>query len=162
MMRMMRRTLLAATLVGLGLALAWPAAAQDQQSEIDCYDAIVKARIVDQVPSVIPEFDDGSIVMRWPWFVDLDVEAVVKGAVSARRLSVLAVMHTKLITKRHFRWLLRANDTGGYNAVPIFEAKNLPRCEAAAAPALSYLRPTDGKTLADLRRDGEKRYKSYR
>jgi len=162
MLRMMRRALLALTVVGLGLALAWPAAAQDQQSEIDCYDAVVKARIVDQVPSVIPEFDDGSIVMRWPWFVDLDVEDVVKGSVAARRLSVLAMMHTNFITNRHFRWLLRANVTGGYNAVPTFEAENLPRCKATAAPAQSYLRPADGKTLADLRRDGEKRYRSYR
>ena len=62
----------------MGPTVLWPVAAA-AQSEDDCYDARVSAVVVQQVPTVLPDMDDGSIVIRWPWIVDLEVTSVLEG-----------------------------------------------------------------------------------
>lgn len=146
----------------LAMVVACPfAAAAPEDAAFDCYDALVSARIVRQVPSAYPGCGDGCIVMSWPWFIDLDVRRVPDGALPNRKLSVLTIQHTSFragLGSR--RWLLRRNALGGYNASTFFEPKKIRRCDAGTAPMKPYLRPAQGKSLADLRREGEQRYGS--
>lgn len=126
--------------------------------EADCYDADVSARIVSQIPTVFPNDDDGWITISWPWIVDLDVSRVYSGEARRGRMSVLAVLHTyyrRDLGSR--RWKLRRNDLGGFNLLR--GAENLRvRCAADQPPATAYIKPPDGQTLEDLRREGLKHY----
>lgn len=121
----------------------------------DCYDRIVRATIAAQVPSPVPELDDGAIVMRWPWFVDLVIE---RPGGKAERLSVQTVQHTYLSRRLRGRWLLRRNGMGGYNAWMRSEAPDAKRCARDAPPARPFLGAESQAALARLRRDGEARY----
>ena len=70
-------------------------------SDIECYDAKVRAKPVAQVPTVFPQSDDPSvIIMSWPWFVDLDVRRVLQGDVEKGRLETLAVLHTGYVRNK--------------------------------------------------------------
>lgn len=140
--------LMAVTILGAGVAKA---------QEADCYDAEVSARVVSQTPTVFPESDDGWIVMSWPWIVDLNISRVHSGDVRRGRLTVLAVLHTSY--RRDLgsqRWKLRRNDLGGFNLLR--GAEELGRCASDQPPATAYIRPPDGQTLEDLRRQGRERY----
>lgn len=126
--------------------------------DAECYDAEVSARIVSQIPTVLPDSDDGWIVMSWPWIVDLDVSRVHSGDARRGPLTVLAVLHTNyrrdLGTRR---WKLRRNDLGGFNLLR--GAENLTiRCANDQPPAKAYIIPPNGQTLEDLRREGRKHY----
>lgn len=126
--------------------------------EADCYDAEVSARIVSQIPTVFPDSDDGWIVMSWPWIVDLDVSRVHSGNARRGRLTVLAVLHTyyrRDLGSR--RWKLRRNDLGGFNLLSGAEDVTV-RCPADQPPATAYIKPSDGQTLEDLRREGREHY----
>jgi hypothetical protein len=159
---MRRSTATAAVLSAMIFACALPAVAQGHADDtFDCYDVRVSARIVRQVPSAYPDCGDGCIVTSWPWFIDLDVGRVLDGVLSDRKLSVLTIQHTSFRAGLGFRrWLLRRNTLGGYNAIAFFEPKEIRRCDADAAPMEPYLRPSNGKTLSDLRREGEALYNS--
>jgi hypothetical protein len=121
----------------------------------DCYDRIVTATIAEQVPSVVPETDDGSIILRWPWFVDLAVE---RADHRRRRLSVISVQHTYFVADRPARWLLRRNTMGGYNARMKNEAPDAKRCRRDTPPARPYLGAENQAALDTLRREAERRY----
>lgn len=55
------------------------------------------------------------------------------------------------------RWKLRRNDLGGFNLLR--GAENLKaRCAENQPPALAYIKPPDGRTLEDLRREGREHY----
>ena len=146
-------------LSALMLALGLNAQAHARETEAEgCFDLEVTARIVDQVPTVPPEFDDGSIVMRWPWFMDLDVRSGRPGSVAKGKLTVLTLQHTYWTTKRYRRWLLRRNDQGTFNLVGSGNEARLPRCPADTAPASAHIRPAEGGSLESLRREGEERF----
>ncbi|CAN5255705.1 hypothetical protein BH10PSE2_BH10PSE2_02080 [soil metagenome] len=122
--------------------------------EVECYDAEVSARIVSQTPTVFPDYGDGSIVISWPWIVDLDINRVRSGNIRHGHLTVLAVMHNNY--RRDLgsrRWKLRRNDLGGFNLLR--SAENLTtRCGADQPPAKAFITPPDGQTVEDLRREG--------
>src|SRR5690348_1045736 len=118
--------------------MPFSAEAADAQ-RADCYDVKVVARAIEQIPSVIPECDD-CIIMRWPWFVDLQVKRVVEGNVDRKPLRVLTVQHTWMVS-RYSTWRLRRNNLGGFNAVFSETNSSLRRCPAEAAPAVPYIRP---------------------
>lgn len=156
---------IAAILSAMLIAEIPPAAAQDGADITDdCYDALVTARIVRQIPSAFPACGDGCITISWPWFVDLDVRRVLDGTLTGRKLSVLTVQHTSFragLGDR--RWLLRRNNLGGYNARFMYEPREkVRRCSVDAAPEEPYLSPSNGKSLADLRREGEELYNGAR
>lgn len=75
-------------------------AATPARAAEDCYDRIVTATIAAQVPSVVPEMDDGPIILRWPWFVGLAVE---RAGHRRQLLSVISVQHTYFVTGRRAR-----------------------------------------------------------
>jgi hypothetical protein len=133
------------------------ASAQELVS-VPCYDALVSARIVRQIPSVIPDCGTDCIVMRWPWFDDLDIKAVVKGRAPTGRVTVLMMQHTYLLASRAGRWPLRRNELGGFNVVESGDLKRMSACPPNTPPARPYIRPTDGQALADLMKAGEERY----
>ena len=127
-------------------------------TEADCFDVEVSANIVRQTPTVAPECDE-CIIMRWPWIIDLRVRRVHQGSVALGSLTVLTVQHTDFrsdVGSR--RWLLRRNTLGGFNVVYQPDEGKLQRCSADMPAAMPYIRPADGQTLDDLRREGEKHY----
>lgn len=129
--------------------------------DADCYDAEISAEIVRQVPSVFPDSDD-YIVMRWPWFVDLDVERTHSGEVERGRLTVLSVQHTYFREDRGIvRWKLRRNTLDGFNMVGAFGSGPEDRCPPDTPSARPHIDPGDERTLDDIRREGEERYSGY-
>ncbi|MBI1232937.1 MAG: hypothetical protein GC208_00350 [Alphaproteobacteria bacterium] len=149
MMRMLAISLLVVTISPLS------ARADD---EPDCYDAEVSAEIIAQVPTVIPDCDD-CLIMRWPWFLDLDVVRTHSGEIDLGPLTVLSVQHTYFREDRGaIRWKLRRNTLAGYNAVGAFGYGPEEQCQPGTPPARPHFDPGDRRTLDDVRREGEERY----
>lgn len=126
--------------------------------DAECYDVEVSARIVSQIPTVFPDCDDDCIIISWPWIVDLDVNRVHSGEARLGRLTVLAVLHTyyrRDLGSR--RWKLRRNDLGGFNLLRGAEPFTA-RCADDQPPATAYIKPPDGQTLEDFRREGREHY----
>jgi hypothetical protein len=149
------------------LILAFLAAAAGShagaQTGTECFDAEVSATMLRQTPTAFPRCED-CIIMRWPWMVDLDVLRVTEALLLSGRLMVLTVQHAEYRTDTGAaRLFLRRNELGIYNAVHSREER-LPRCSAGSPPANSFISPTAGQTLADLRRESERswgaRYRS--
>lgn len=134
------------------LAAAGPSSAT--ASDIECYDLKIRAKAIAQVPTVYPN-DPDYIVISWPWFVDLKVKKVLEGELSQSRITVLAVLHVPYVTKTR-TWLLRHNTIGTFNLIRSDEP--LPRCAINATAVQPYIRPAEGKTLDDYRREGEAEY----
>ena len=129
-------------------------------SDLECYDAKVRARVIAQVPTVYPRSDDPNvIIMSWPWFVDLDVKRVIGGTIDGKTVMTLAVMHVGYV-KKTLTWLLRKNAAGFYNVVRADDPKALKRCPAGVSEARPYITPAAGKTYADLRREGKTAYRA--
>lgn len=148
----------------LSLTSASAAIASEQAGEAsDCHDAIVKARIIEQVPSVVPDCGPDCIIMVWPWFLDLNVRKVVAGDAPRGRLETLIMLHTSF--RRGLgtqRWWLRRNSLGGFNILRSGDEGVQKRCPLGSPPATSYLDPGPNKTLAVLRAEGERTYRVYR
>jgi hypothetical protein len=143
---------------------ATSAVAQEQSTEPpECYDAIVRARVVEQIPSRIPDCGPDCIVMSWPWFLDLDVKRSEVGNVRPGRLQTLIMLHTSYrrdLGER--RWWLRRNTLGGYTVLRFAESERPERCAAGSPPANAPLRPGPNQTLADLRAEGKRAFGSRR
>lgn len=135
-------------LAALFAGLAQPAAGEPAE----CYDAEVTARLIRQTPTAVPR-DEGWIVMRWPWFLNLDVRRVHVGDLPRGPLTVLTVQHNELRPGVH-RYKLRRTTHGVHNVVPALDG-DPARCPPGAPPARPYLTPGPGQTLDDLRREGE-------
>lgn len=120
-----------------------------------CYDRVVTATVTAHVPVPLPEPADGSIVMHWPWFVDLAVEQPGGGI---ERISAQTMQHTYFKSGLRGRWLLRRNSMGGYNARWQADERGTRRCVRNAPPARPYLSARDQAALDQLRREGEARY----
>jgi hypothetical protein len=133
------------------LALALPAQAEEPPLSLDCFDVLVSARVAKQTPTAIPNCGADCIVMQWPWFVELDVDRVLEGVAPTGRVKVLTVQHTDIRTDKTFRWWLRRNTLGGFNARIAWTTK-LPKCKAGELPAKPHIRPSKGQTLDDLER----------
>ena len=147
-----------ATIAVLFAAAGNSAASSNEVDSPPCYDALVSAKLVRQIPSVIPDCGPDCIVMRWPWFDDLEIKNVVDGLAPAGRLTVLMMQHTYLIATRVGRWPLRRNELGGFNVVEGGDSKRMAACPSNTPPARPYIRPTNGKTLTDLIEEGKQRY----
>jgi hypothetical protein len=147
----------------LGAAAFWiglqSASVANISEQTNCYDVKVGARPVAQIPSVIPT-DPDTIVMRWPWFLDLKVTRVIEGQASRELTNVLSVQHGGLLPRTRV-WWLRKNSAGTFNALYPEHGEQLLRCAADTVPAEPYLRPAAGRTLQDYRREGEREYGSY-
>jgi hypothetical protein len=142
----------------LAIGLSGRADAQDGDTG-ECFDAEVSARITAQVPTPPPEFGDGWIVMRWPWFVDLDVRRSYQGGAPKGNLTVLALQHTYWRSNLGFkRWLLRRNDRGTFNLLGRRKGTTERRCAKDAPPAAAYVKVAEGGSLQALREEGERRY----
>lgn len=151
-----RRFLLSAAIAAAGLGGSPSAAAAPASDGRDCFDAAVRATIVRQTPTPFPEFDDGSIVMRWPWVLELNVERSGRGRVPGGRLTVLTMQHAHYRTHLGARrWLLRRNELGIFNVVEKPKGARLPRCPRGTPPDAPYIRPADGKTLDEIHGEGE-------
>lgn len=131
--------------------------AANAASPPDCFDAEISGRIVRQIPTVLPECGPTCIVMRWPWFLDLQVRRIHRGRVARGPLTVLSIQHTDYGDLDFRRWWLRRNDAGGFNLVPE-DGRARPYCTAGTPPARAYIQPGPGKTLDDLRREGAAHY----
>ena len=144
-------------------ALGWPTSATSSSlpEAQECFDALVVAKVVGQVPSDFPDSDDDYIVMSWPYFIDLEIVRVLEGSIEARKITALSVQHTYWRSDLGARrWWLRRNTAGGYNILRIEDGAVPPRCPQGAAPARAYLEPAPGQTLDEMRKAGERRYGS--
>jgi len=127
-------------------------------SETECFDAEVSARISRQTPTIMPDCGD-CIVMRWPWIVELQIEDVHSGRLERGPATVLTLQHTYYRSDLGARrWWLRRNTLGAYNILQPDEGETLKKCAADSPAARPYIQPSDGKTLEDLRREGEEHY----
>jgi len=145
--------------VFVAMSIGSIAHAQGSDDPTECYDAIVKARIIEQTPSVIPKSDDDSVIIVWPWFLKLNVSKVVVGAAPTGPLLVLSMQHTSFRKGLGWRrWWLRRNSIGGFNLLRFGEADNLPRCLPDGEVAEAFIRPGPNQTLDGLLRDGERAY----
>ena len=146
----------------LASTLALVTALPGPSSEISgtaCYDAEVTAKIANQTPSVIPAPDDGSIIMRWPWFIDLDVQRVRSGQMKRGIVTALSVQHTYYSSRRKSqRWLLRRNEQGSFNLLGLAKELTLERCAAGTPPASAFLSSSEPGGMEKLRREAEDRY----
>lgn len=101
------------------------------------------------------------MIMSWPYFIDLEVKRVLKGQVPEKKITALSVQHTYWRTDLgKKKWWLRRNTEGDYNILRVERDREPPQCRPNTPPARAYLQPGDGKTLDDLRREGELRYGS--
>src|SRR5688572_12948623 len=144
--------------VAIALPLLWAAIAHGAPApaEPDCFDAEVSARILRQTPTVFPDCGTDCIVARWPWFLDLDVRRVHSGPAGTGRLTVQSVQHTDYRSDLGARlWLLRRNTLGGFNLVALAEGRRPRRCSAGTPPATPFIQPGAGRTLEEIRREGE-------
>lgn len=138
------------------LATAEAPAEPGREVDRDCYDAVVTARIVRQLPTVIPHCGADCIIMTWPWFVELDVRRVVIGTAPRGRLLTQVMLHNyyrdDLGTQR---WWLRRNSLDGFNVLRVDDRSRPERCAADMPPANAHIRPGNGRTLLDLVREAE-------
>jgi len=155
------RTAAGWTLAAVVAALTGLAQAEETAEAPECFDALVQARMLRQVPTPFPDCGDDCIVMSWPWIIELDVERVLSGAAPPGRLTVLTVQHTEYIAGRGAsRWWLRRNDLGGFNVLRLGDEALPARCAKGAPAAHPYIRPAPGQNLGDLVKDGERVYGS--
>ncbi|MFC4292531.1 hypothetical protein ACFOWX_08910 [Sphingorhabdus arenilitoris] len=127
-------------------------------ADIECYDAKIRAKPIAQIPVVLG--DNGEdIIMLWPWFLDLKIKQVIEGEVPERKITILALLHTKFREKT-LTMLLRRNTAGTFNLIRA-EPSSVRRCEVGSEPVPPYIRPANGTTLDDYRRDGEEEIKRY-
>ncbi len=133
----------------LTLLLANAASAAQAEDVPACYDAVVDARIVRQLPIKIGNCED-CIIMQWPWFLDLDVTHVVRGDAHKGAITVLALQHTWFNGRYRGPWQLRHNAAGGYNLVALADTGRSGLCPADTPPMKAYITPGDGRTLDSL------------
>jgi hypothetical protein len=147
-------------IVSLATMSGSPAYSQNEgQEQHDCFDALVTARVVEQTPSVMRECGDDCIIMRWPWFLAIDIRQVLTGKAPNGRLTVLSLQHTDI--RKDFgvrRWWLRRNSVGGFNLLGEASGSKLMRCPSNSPPAVAFITPRAGETPEGLRRQGAKRY----
>lgn len=139
--------------------LALTLAGASDVPEVECYDAKIKAKPTAQIPIVYANDDPDTIVISWPWFVDLKVLKVLEGNIQEYKVATLAVLHTNYISKARI-WLLRRNTAGFYNIIRA-EPTSVPRCGRDSPPAQPYLRLADGETYENYRREGEEQLERY-
>lgn len=133
-------------------AMAGTAAHSQPVDTPDCFDALVVAKVVKQSPSPIPDCPNDCIVMRWPWFLDLEVKRSLAGEVPVGRLGVLSVQHTEFRPDYGFRrWWLRRNSEGGFNLLGEAGHSDLARCPKGTPAADAYIKPAPGETIEQLR-----------
>lgn len=141
-------------------AVSYPACAETQEIP-DCYDAVVFARIMRQTPSVLPDRNDGYIVLVWPWFLKLEVRRAVSGDIPSAPLVVQSMQHTSFRNNLGpRRWWLRRNSLGGFNLLRFAASEGLSKCSADGPLAEPYIRPGPGQTIDSLIEDGERAYRS--
>lgn len=150
---MNRRAIVAFIVAAFVPTAAW---ARDVLSESQCYDLKVKARIVEQIPSVVPECTD-CVLMSWPWFIDLQVNRVLEGKAPGKTIRALSIQHTYLASRDAGMWLLRRNTAGTFNIVYRDDEAQPPHCSRSVAGAKPYL-TSESKNLDQLRQEGERRY----
>ncbi|APG63155.1 hypothetical protein LPB140_10545 [Sphingorhabdus lutea] len=121
-------------------------------ADIECYDAKIRAKPIAQIPTVLGDSGE-DIIIYWPWFLDLKIKRVIEGEVPEREITILALMHS-YFREKTLTMLLRRNTAGTFNLIRA-EPSSIRRCEAGSEPVPPYLRPGDGKTLDDYRREGE-------
>lgn len=131
----------------------------EEAASPECYDVAVKAKVIDQVPSIMPRCDD-CIIMHWPWFLDLKVAKVLDGSLNGKIVTVLNMQHTYRAS-RYGVWWLRRNAADGFNVIHAGANGEPPaRCLSSAQPVQAYIRSTT-KTLDELRREGIEEYGHY-
>lgn len=141
------------TLLASGFTACFPSVAT--AADIECYDAKVRAKPVEQIPTPYWRSDDpNTIVISWPWFVDLDVRRVIEGDVENGLLETLVVLHSSYVTKTR-TFYLRRNSAGTFNILRIPDDVQIERCQPGTEPARPYIRPGPDQTLDDLRREAE-------
>lgn len=144
-------------------AFGWSTSAtsSSQQQTRECFDALVVAKVVGQVPSDFVNSDDDYFIISWPYFIDLDIVRVVKGQVEGKKITALSVQHTYWRRDLGARkWWLRRNTASGYNILRIENGARPPKCPQGVAPDRAYLEPAPGQTLDEMRKAGERRYGS--
>jgi len=78
----------------------------------ECVDLVVLVKITRQEATPYPNIP-GVFIMTWPWTLTLDVERVIYGTESARRITLPILLHAELNSdNQSFMFLLRRTATG--------------------------------------------------
>jgi len=150
-----RSAFLGATLMLVGCAT--PRTTTDADN---CYDALVRAKAIAQIPTPLPQLDDPNrIIFAWPWFVDLEISRVLEGTVDGKVVKALAVLHSSWVSDE-MTFALRRTTVGNFNILR-GDPKNLRRCDRSVPAEVPYIDPAKGQTLDDLRRESEIEYQRY-
>lgn len=106
----------------------------------ECFDALVTARIIRQIPSPLPNCGSNCIIIAWPWRLDVEVEQVVKGTGPTGPQTLLALQHSYFAQgqKRIQAWL-RRHSGGGFNIVKLEDGVELTPCPAGSEASNPYL-----------------------
>jgi hypothetical protein len=116
----------------------------------ECFDALVTARIIRQIPSPLPNCSSNCIIVAWPWRLDVDVERVAKGVSPTGPQTLLALQHSYFTQdQKRIRAWLRRHSGGGFNIVKLEDGVDLAPCPAGSKPARPYLR-TDTPSLSEF------------
>ena len=138
---------------------ATPRTPSPSSSSEGCFDALVVAAVVGQVPSDLPNPGDGTIIMSWPYFIDLKIKRVIEGDLDLKELTVLSIQHTYWRSDLgDSRWWLRRNTEGSFNILRVEDDEEPQRCASGILPARAYLTPGPNQSLDDMRRAGEQTY----
>lgn len=106
----------------------------------ECFDALVTARIIRQLPSPLPNCGSNCIIVAWPWRLDVEVEQVAKGTSSTGPQTLLALQHSYLSQdQRRIQAWLRRHSGGGFNIVKLADGVDLAPCPVGSKPARPYL-----------------------
>jgi hypothetical protein len=139
------------------------ASSQEVTPTLACYDAVVRGEAISQIPSELNTCGDDCIVMRWPWFIEIEVDEVMEGRVTGflagRRIRGLTVQHTNFV-RRSMIWMLRRNTNGGYNVTLGSDEEATVRCPRGTSPQRAFL-GAPPQRLEELRLAGERRYGSH-
>lgn len=155
-MKFIRLSPLIALAAGTAFLSASANAAQTGD-DVECYDALVSARIVRQTPSTIGDCGPDCIIMVWPWFMQLNVKKVIEGDAPKGRMLALTMQHTYYRKNLGtVRWWLRRNSLGSFNILRFAEDNDTNRCPTGTLPAKPYIQPSDGKMLEDLLHESER------
>jgi hypothetical protein len=132
----------------LGLVFAWLALSgasgettQPVTQRPGCFDVVLVADVLKETPTPFTQSMVDSIVVEWPWFLDVHVRKVLIGREHRRSLRVSALLHAGYNTGgKPARMYLRRDSDGAYQLLHVHR-ENLPtKCGPADASSEPFIR----------------------
>ena len=120
-----------------------------------CYDAVVRAMLVRQTPTVMPDCGPDCITVAWPYIHRIDVLEILRGKAPLGPMTALSIQHTYFVAHAEGNRLwLRRNAVGGYNLLRVGASDHPPRCSRDTPPARPYI-SIGGRVLDEMETAGD-------